>query len=194
MAYCNPCGIDDEMARVFAAAGCVGIELGLDAVTERMIASLNKGFTQQDIRRAQNALKCAGIPFAVFLLFGGPGDSIADIEETQAFLQGSARANAIFASLGMRIYRDAPLYDIALREGVVASNTDFLAPVFYVSPELGDNAAARLDRIARRDASWSTPTDWNSPLVRVIQKYCARFRVIPAWRDIENYGKYMRRQ
>lgn len=194
MAYCNPCGIDDEMVRAFAASGCAGIELGLDAVTERMLSSLKKGFTQRDIRRAHDALAKAGIPFAVFLLFGGPGDSIADIEETQTFLHGPAKANAIFASLGMRIYRDTPLYNIALREGVVALNTDFLAPVFYVSPALGDDAVARLNRIARRDAIWSTPTDWNSPLVRVIQKYCAHFRVIPAWRDIENYGRYMRRQ
>jgi len=194
MAYCNPCGLNDEMARAFAASGCAGIELGLDVVTEKMLTSLNKGFTQHDIRRAQDALTKVGIPFAVFLLFGGPGDSIADIEETQAFLQGPAKANAIFASLGMRIYRDAPLYDIALREGVITPHTDLLDPVYYVSSSLGDDAASRLDRIARRDPVWSTPTDWNSLLVQVIQKYCARFRVIPAWRDIINYGKYLRRQ
>ncbi|MCF8095011.1 MAG: hypothetical protein K9J79_06570, partial [Desulfobacteraceae bacterium] len=59
---------------------------------------------------------------------------------------------------------------------------------------LNDSPVRRLDRLARRDSTWSTPTDWNSITVRVIQWFLARSRVIPCWRDIENYGAYMRRR
>jgi radical SAM superfamily enzyme YgiQ (UPF0313 family) len=193
MAYCNPQGLDDEMARAFKAAGCAGLELGLDAVTEEMINGMGKGFTQQDIVVCYQALIRAGLPFAVFLLFGGPGDSYQNMEESQHFLKSLGKASAVFASLGIRIYRDTPIHDIALQEGVIAPERNLLEPVFYVSHRLEADIFDRLDRLARREATWSTPTDWNSAVVGMIQRILGRFRVIPAWRDIEAYGAHMRR-
>ncbi|MFW5874853.1 MAG: B12-binding domain-containing radical SAM protein [bacterium] len=195
LAYCNPSGLDYELAALFKAAGCAGIELGLDAATEKMLANLNKGFTLADIERTYKALGRAGLPFAVFLLFGGPGENYGDWEQTQQNLQGFGRANAVFASLGIRIYAHTAMYDIACGQGYIDPAASLLEPSFYLSAELDhDDPVRRLDRLARRDPTWSTPTDWNSITVRVIQWFLARSRVIPCWRDIENYGKYMRRQ
>ncbi|MFW6011962.1 MAG: B12-binding domain-containing radical SAM protein [Desulfosalsimonas sp.] len=195
LAYCNPSGLDYELAALFKAAGCAGIELGLDAATEKMLANLNKGFTLADIERTHKALGRAGLPFAVFLLFGGPGENYRDWQQTQQNLQGFGRANAVFASLGIRIYANTAMYDIACGQGYIDPAASLLEPFFYLSAELDhDDPVRRLDRLARRDPTWSTPTDWNSITVRVIQWFLARSRVIPCWRDIENYGKYMRRQ
>jgi len=194
IAYCNPVGLDEEAARTFKAAGCVGIELGVDAVTDKMLENMGKGFSRQDIRKTYQALIHSGIPFAVFLLFGGPEDSYQDMVETQKILMEFGKANAVFASLGIRIYRDAPIYDIAIREGVITPHTDLLEPVFYISSRLGEDAMNQLDRLARQEVTWSTPTDWNSFTVKSVQRILNRFRVIPNWKDIETYGTHMRRK
>ena len=134
------------------------------------------------------------LPFAAFLLFGGPGDSIAEMEETQRCLKELGKANAVFASLGIRIYRDAPIHDIAVREGVITEQTPLLEPVYYMSSELGEDMIHRLDKLARREPTWSTATDWNSFIVKMTQRLLNRFRVIPNWKDIEAYGTHMRRK
>ncbi len=194
IAYCNPSGLDHEVIRTFKTSGCVGIELGVDAVTDKMLINMGKGFTRQDIQNAYRAFIDEELPLAVFLLFGGPGDSYEDMAETQKCLMEFGKANAVFASLGIRIYPDAPIYDIALKEGVITDQTNLLEPVFYISERLGEDAIERLDKLARREATWSTPTDWNSITVKSVQRILNRFRSIPNWKDIEAYGEHMRRK
>lgn len=195
LAYCNPSGLNNALAGLFKTSGCAGIELGLDAATEKMLFNLKKGFTLSEIESTYQALHKAALPFAVFLLFGGPGETYDDWEATQKNLRGFGKANAVFASLGIRIYANTALYDIACREGVIPSEGSLLSPCFYLSPHLQhENAIRRLDMMARRDPTWSTPTDWNTKIVKTIQWVLAKRRVIPCWKDIENYGKYMRRK
>ncbi|MFZ5571857.1 MAG: B12-binding domain-containing radical SAM protein [Thermodesulfobacteriota bacterium] len=194
LAYCNPAGLDAEMAAVFQRAGCAGIELGLDAVTDEMLINMGKGFSRADIARAYQALHKAGLPFAVFLLFGGPGDSFRNMQETQRLLTDFGKANAVFASLGIRIYRDAPIHQKALEEGRLGARDPLLQPVYYLSSSLESDIVSKLDRLARREATWSTPSDWNSLLVNLVQRILGRLRVIPNWKDIEAYGAHMRRQ
>jgi len=194
IAYCNPAGLDDEMAAVFQKAGCAGIELGLDAVTDEMLLSMGKGFSRADIAKTYRALNKAGLPFAVFLLFGGPGDSYQNILESQKLLKEFGKANAVFASLGIRIYPDASIYRTALQEGRFSEHEPFLRPVYYLSSSLESDIVSRLDRVARREATWSTPTDWSSPVVTMAQRILGRLRMVPNWKDIEAYGAHMRRQ
>ncbi|MFO7560788.1 MAG: radical SAM protein [Desulfobacterales bacterium] len=194
IAYCNPPGLDHEVIRTFKASGCVGIELGVDAVTDKMLINMGKGFTRQDIQKAYRAFIDEELPLAVFLLFGGPDETYEDMVESQKSLMEFGKANAVFASLGIRIYPDAPIYNIALQEGVITDRTNLLEPVFYISEKLGEGAMERLDTLARREATWSTPTDWNSITVKSVQRILNRFRSIPNWKDIEAYGAHMRRK
>ncbi len=194
VAYCNPLDLDADMAAAFKGAGCVGVELGLDAVTDEMLRNMGKGFTRNDIARTYRALNNAGLPFAVFLLFGGPGDSFGNMQESQRLLKEFGKANAVFASLGIRIYPDAPIYQTALQEGRLSVQEELLQPVYYLSTALEADALAGLDRLARREATWSTPADWNSLIVNLVQRFLGRMRVIPNWKDIEAYGAYLRRQ
>jgi len=195
MAYCNPSGIDDDMATIFKASGCIGIELGLDAVTEKMLTAMQKGFSQKDIKVAYQALLKKGIPFAVFLLFGGPEENFNDWVDTQKCLNDFGKANAVFASLGIRIYKNTSLYDQAISEGIISTRTNLLAPNYYISSQLqSDDIVKRLDMLARQEPTWSSPLDWDRLIVQVIQKLLGRYRKIPGWKDIEGYGAHMRRQ
>ena len=194
MAFCNPVGFDAELARAMAQAGCAGVEFGLDVATPRMLAALDKPFGQKETRIALQAARDAGLPFAIHLLFGGPGETWADVEETQAFLNGCAPANAVFASFGIRIYEGTPLAQIAVREGTLAPDHDLFEPTYYLSPGLAGNTEENLDRIARRRPEWTSPADWRKLSVRWGQKVTVRLNVRPQWKYIRYYGRYMRRQ
>ena len=194
MAYCNPVGFDVALARAMTAAGCVGVEFGLDVATGKMLKKMGKPFTQSDIRNSLKSASDAGLPFALHLLFGGPGECIDDIRETQRFIDSCAAPNAVFALMGIRIYENTPIEKTALAEGVITEQTDLFNPVFYISTELGMSPMKALDEIARERPTWSTPTDWSRMTMRVIQKFINRMGVHPQWRNIQNYGKYLRKR
>lgn len=193
MAFCNPVGFDLELARAMVAAGCVGIEFGLDAATPKMLAALGKPFDQAQIRAAMQAVHAAGLPFSVHMLFGGPGETWQDIEQAQLFLNDCAPANGIFASFGIRVYEGTPLAARAAREGLLPPGHDLFEPFFYLSPALAEDTEANLDRIVRRRPEWTSPVDWRKPLLRGIQFLLNRLGVRPQWKNVRNYGLRMRR-
>jgi radical SAM superfamily enzyme YgiQ (UPF0313 family) len=85
-AFCNPVGFDAELARAMAQAGCnSGVEFGLDVATPKMLAAMGKPFGQPEIKIALQAAHDAGLPFLLSMLFGGPGETWADVQESQAF-------------------------------------------------------------------------------------------------------------
>lgn len=193
MAFVNPRGLDAELARAMAEAGCAGVELGLDAAGPKMLASLRKPFDQGDIREAMAALHGAGLPFAVHLLLGGPGETWADVEEAQRFLAGCASPNGVFASFGLRVYEGTPLADTARSEGILPPEQDLFEPAYYVSPAMAESARERLDRLVRRRPEWSSPVDWDKPVMRAIRALLNRLGVRPQWENVRNYGLYVRR-
>ncbi len=193
-AFCNPVGFDGELARAMAQAGCDGVEFGLDVASPKMLAALGKPFGQQEIRIALQAAREAGLPFVVYLLFGGPGERWEDVRETQAFLDDCAPAAAVFASFGIRIYEGTPLAGIAAREGALAPGRDLFQPAYYLSPAMVDQTVQRLDRIARRRPEWSSPADWCRPMMLWARKVMVLFDVRPQWKYLRGYGQHMRRQ
>ena len=192
-AFCNPIGFDAELARAMKQAGCEAVEFGLDVATPRMLAALRKPFGQEETRIALQAAHDAGLPFVIYLLFGGPGETWTDVEETQAFLNGCAQAHAVFATFGIRVYEGTPLAQIAVREGQVKTDQDLFEPAYYLSRGLADRTLENLDRIARRRHEWTSPADWRRPVMLWAQKVMVLFNVRPQWKYIRGYGQYIRR-
>ena len=193
-AFCNPVGFDAELARAMAQAGCSGVEFGLDVATPKMLAALDKPFDQEEIRIALQAARDARLPFAIYLLFGGPGETWTDIEDTQKFLNGCAPANAVFATYGLRVYEGTPLAKTAVREGQLAPDQDLFEPAYYISTRLAGNVEGKLDRIARRRAEWSSAVDWRRPVTQWGQKISVLLNVRPQWKYMRGYGGFMRRK
>lgn len=192
-AFCNPTDFDAELARAMKAAGCSGVEFGLDVASDKMLAALNKPFGQRETRIALQAARDAGLPFAIYLLFGGPGETWADVEDTQNFLNGCAAANAVFATLGIRVYEGTAMAEIAVRQGQVKPDQDLFEPAYYISPHMAEDTENKLDRIARRRAEWTSAVDWRKFVVRMGQKISILLNVRPQWKAIRNYGEHMRR-
>lgn len=193
-AFCNPVGFDAELARAMAEAGCVGVEFGLDVASEKMFAAMAKPFGQKETRIALQAARDAGLPFANFMLFGGPTETWKDVEDTQNFLKSCAPANAVFATIGIRVFENTPLAATAIAEGQVAPDADLFEPTYYLSSALAEDTEKKLDRIARRDASWQSPVDWKRFVTRFGQKVTVALNVRPQWKYLRSYGRWMRKQ
>ena len=192
-AFCNPAGFDAELARAMKQGGCDGVEFGLDVATPKMLAALGKPFGQPEIEMALQATHDAGLPFMIYLLFGGPGETWADVDETQKFLNDCAPANGVFAAYGIRIYEGTPLAQLAVREGQVKQDLDLFEPAYYLSPAMADRPVENLDRIARRRPEWTSPADWRRPVMQWAQKVQVLSDARPYWKNISGYGLHIRR-
>ena len=193
-AFCNPVGFDAELARAMAQAGCNGVEFGLDVASDKMFAAMNKPFGQKETRIALQAAHDAGLPFANFMLFGGPTETWKDVLDTQNFLKDCAPANAVFATIGIRVFENTPLAATAIQEGQVAADRDLFEPTYYLSSAMAEDTEIKLDRIARRDTSWQSPVDWRRFVTRFGQKVTVTLNVRPQWKYIRSYGRTMRKQ
>lgn len=187
-AYVNPRGLDRGLARVMKASGCIGAELGLDTACETMIDSLGKNFDLAEIATASSALKAADIPFAAHLLFGAPKESWQTITDTVDFLDRHVDANAVFPSIGIRIYRNAPIWNHLVGEGLVDPTDSLISPNYYCSPELGTTPMQRLDEMSITRPTWSTPTDWDKPLLSLVMRILGLLQQRPIWKDVRGYG------
>ena len=193
-AFCNPVGFDLELARAMAQAGCEGVEFGLDVASEKMFEAMGKPFGQKETRIALQAAHDAGLPFANFMLFGGPTETWQDVEDTQKFLNDCAPANAVFAVVGIRVFEGTPLAETAIQEGQVASDRDLFEPTYYLSSAMAEDTEMKLDRIARRREEWTSPVDWRRFVTRFGQKVTVMLNVRPQWKNLRSYGRHMRKQ
>jgi len=193
MTCCNPVGFDHELACAMARAGCEGLDFGMDAATPKMLKVFRKPFDQAAIQVAMQAAHDAGLPFAVHLLVGAPGETWPDVEEAQAFLNSCAPANAVFASFGIRVYEGTAMQKLAVQEGVLPKECDLFEPFYYTSPALAGNTEETLDRITRRREEWTSPIDWRRPLMRWTQGILNWLDVRPQWKDIRGYGQHLRK-
>ena len=193
-AFCNPVGFDAELAQAMAKAGCEGVEFGLDVASEKMLVTLDKPFGQAETRTALKAAHDAGLPFAIFLLFGGPTETWKDVEDTQKFLGGCAPANAVFATLGIRVFENTPIVATAVHDGQLAPGQDLFTPAYYLSPAMKEDTEMKLDRIARRREEWTSAVDWRRFVTRFGQKVTVMLNVRPQWKNLRSYGRHMRKQ
>ena len=157
-AYCSPVPFDEDLARLFLKSGCAGINFGVDSANDRMLHELGRDFTSEDMSRTAQICHRSGLVFMYDLLLGGPGETRDSLWETIESMKRMS-PHRVGASLGVRIYPETALAKKVLREGHVERNpnlhgerdSSFLAPVFYLSAELGDDAVDYLERLIDGD-------------------------------------------
>jgi radical SAM superfamily enzyme YgiQ (UPF0313 family) len=84
--YANPLGFDAELAELMARAGCAGMEVGSDSGSDRILATLRKGFTTDQIRSLNQLARGAGVPDCHTFLLGTPGETMDDVLRTLEFI------------------------------------------------------------------------------------------------------------
>jgi len=85
------------------------------------------------------------MPFAIWVLFGGPGETLDSVRRSLDFLDAVARDNAVFIGMGIRVYRGTALERTARREGLIKPRQNMLLPIYYLSKSLDKSLLYRLE-------------------------------------------------
>ena len=155
-AFVNPGYIDEELIEAMKEAGCTGIEFGTDSGSPAMLMQFGKSFTTEDISRASEICRRVEIPYAHYLLLGGPGEDEKTLEESASFMD-QVEPTAVIVMVGIRIYSGTPLEGISLSEGVIGPETNLMYPHFYISPRCGDEILSWVSRKALERKEWIVP-------------------------------------
>jgi radical SAM superfamily enzyme YgiQ (UPF0313 family) len=155
-AFVHPGFFNAPLVDAMVAAGCDAIEFGSESGSATMLRSLGKSFGVAHLRSASKLCREAGIDFAHYILFGGPGESEATIDETFA-LSDELEAVAMIAMTGIRIFPGTPLYERAILDGVITARTPMLEPVFYLSPPIRETLCDMVAARALERRNWVAP-------------------------------------
>ncbi len=76
----NPDTITDQVAQDLAASGFTRVSLGMQSALPRVLATLERTHHPENIPQAVAALRRAGLAVSLDLIYGTPGESLADWE------------------------------------------------------------------------------------------------------------------
>lgn len=165
-AYCAPVPFTDELASACKRAGCAGINFGVDSGSDVMLARLGRSFRAPDLERTATICHRHKIPFMFDLLIGGPGETPATLSETIELMK-RIEPDCVGLSLGVRLYPGTQLAEQVWSDrntihnhrlrGATDNNPNLLAPVFYVSPELGPDIVATAHKLVAGDKRFFLP-------------------------------------
>ena len=133
--YLRPEGIGRREIALMKRAGLYAVELGTDAATDATLHALGKGFKFQDALEVNRACVAERVPCAHFVMFGGPGETMATVAEGLRNLE-QLEHTVVFAFSGIRILPGTPLLELAIQHGILAGDADLREPAYYFSPEL----------------------------------------------------------
>jgi radical SAM superfamily enzyme YgiQ (UPF0313 family) len=154
--YAHPGYFSRALADDMMRAGCTGVEFGTDSGSPRVLAGLGKNFSPKDVRQASRFAREAGLEVCHSLSLGAPGETEETLEETFALME-EISPTAVIAMIGLRIFPGTGLAYQALSEGLISPGTDFLEPLFYLSPAVKDRVVEIARERAARHPNWILP-------------------------------------
>jgi tryptophan 2-C-methyltransferase len=136
-AYCSPAPFSRELAAAMHAAGCVGINFGVDSGDEKMLKRLGRGFTPGDILDAARWSKEAGMAVMLDLLFGSPGETRESLVRTVTLMK-QADPVCVGVSVGLRVYPGTELARLVAseRRNGLTGGPDPAQPLYFLEPEV----------------------------------------------------------
>jgi radical SAM superfamily enzyme YgiQ (UPF0313 family) len=149
----NPKDASSELLSLMKGAGFRQIDCTPDTASPKMLKTLKKNFTLEQLHSCADLIRRHDMPTMWFFMFGGPGETRETVMETFSFIdQHISEKDMVFTGEGVRIYPQTEMYDIALKQGFIKADDNLLEPVYYVSPDIGkENLSSLLRReIAKR--------------------------------------------
>ena len=137
------------------------------------------------MREVAEQVERAGIGVLWIFLVGGPGETMRTLNETLAFAsERLERGDAVYLTVGLRVYPGTTLHRVALDEGVVERDDPLLVPRFYFSSALPfDAAVARLREVAARHPRFMFSADSRSAILPYLTRLASLLRLPrPHWR------------
>ncbi|RPI03465.1 MAG: radical SAM protein, partial [Calditrichaeota bacterium] len=155
MCFLRPDDFQKDQVDLLVRAGLKAVEWGSDCATDTTLQAMHKDFTWNQVVHSNNLFAQHGVSNAHFIIFGGPGETEATLDQGLINLQSLTHC-VIFAGIGVRIFPGTAVHRWALEEGKITPDQNLLPPIYYFSDKV-DRAvmhdkilasfARRMDRI-----------------------------------------------
>ena len=180
-AFFAPVPLPADYFAQLADAGLTHVEFGTESMSPPVLQAYRKPFTVQDVLTAHAQAQAAGLHVAHYFLLGGPGENTTTINETLTHIEQLPKS-AFFFFMGMRIYPQTGLYDIALQEGCIKPATNLLEPVYYHQPATPEKRVieAMVQKKADNRINWLIGSG-EAQVADIITKMHSRGFVGPLW-------------
>jgi radical SAM superfamily enzyme YgiQ (UPF0313 family) len=181
----TPATAPDYLLTAMRAAGFRWLGITAESACDSVLASLEKGFDAARVREVAGDVERAGMGVLWIFLVGGPGESAETLEETLRFAAWRlTRGDAVYLTVGLRVYPGTTLHRIAVREGVVPADDPLLLPRFYFSERMQmDETVMRLHRFAAEHPRFMFSADSRNPLLPVLTRVASLLHLPrPHWR------------
>ena len=180
----TPAAASSELLRAMTLAGFRTLGITAESASDPVLEKLEKGFTAAKVREVAERVEKHGIKTLWIFLVGGPGETTQTIEETLSFARWRLeRGDAVYLTVGLRIYPGTTLHRIAISEGIVPSASSLLDPTFYFSSELHfEETVARLKRFAAEHPRFMFSADSRSMILPYLTRTASLLRLPrPHW-------------
>jgi radical SAM superfamily enzyme YgiQ (UPF0313 family) len=180
----TPATASSELLGAMKAAGFRSLGITAESASDPVLEKLEKGFNVAKVREVAERVEKHGIKMLWIFLVGGPGETRQTVEETLSFAKWRLeRGDAVYLTVGLRIYPGTTLHRIAIAEGVVPTNSTLLDPAFYFSSELQfDTTVARLKRFAADHPRFMFSADSRSVVLPYLTRAASVLRLPrPHW-------------
>ena len=180
----TPATASDELLRAMKTAGVRSLGITAESASDPVLEKLEKGFNAAKVREVAERVEKHGIKTLWIFLVGGPGETQKTIEETLGFAKWRLeRGDAVYLTVGLRIYPGTTLHRIATAEGVVPDQSTLLDPTFYFSSVLSfDATVTRLKRFAAGHPRFMFSADSRSAVLPYLTRVASVLRLPrPHW-------------
>jgi radical SAM superfamily enzyme YgiQ (UPF0313 family) len=148
-----PIEIDENLIEKMALAGCIGVSIGFESGSDKILKNMNKKFSIENVRRTSALAKKHGISRMGFLLLGGPGETKDTVNKSLDFAD-ELNLESMIITRGIRIYPNTPLAETSVKENVIRSDDDLLFPKFYMEKGLGEWLKEAVEHRAKEHPNW----------------------------------------
>src|SRR5204863_9213246 len=125
-----------ERLAAMKVAGFRSLGITAESASDPVLEKLEKGFTAAKVREVAERVEKHGIKTLWIFLVGGPGETRLTVEETLSFARWRLyRGDAVYLTVGLRIYPGTTLHLIAIVDGVVPSDSTLLNPGVYFAKQ-----------------------------------------------------------
>lgn len=181
----TPASAPEYLLNAMRRAGFRWLGITAESASDAVLERLQKGFDAARVHAVAEDVQRAGIGVLWVFLIGGPGETAATIEETLSFAEWRLnRGDAVYVTVGVRIYPGTAMRRIAIEEGVIGENDPLLVPTFYLSPHLQlASTIRRLSEFAFAHPRFMFSADSRSRLLPYLTSLASLLRLPrPHWR------------
>lgn len=180
----TPATASTELLGAMRAAGFRSLGITAESASDTVLEKLEKGFNAAKVREVAERVEKFGIKTLWIFLMGGPAETTKTIEETLEFAEWRLRrGDAVYLTVGLRIYPGTTLHRIAIAEGIVPATSTLLDPTFYFSSAIDfDATVARLKRFAADHPRFMFSADSRSVVLPYLTRAASILRLPrPHW-------------